>query len=83
MVARNVRLWPGEIDLLVLFGGLRVVVEVRSRWREDPVEVFTIEKAARLRRAGARLDPPPDRYDLVAVRFGGAGVDVRWLPGIC
>jgi len=83
VVARNLRLWPGEIDLLVLFGRLLVVVEVKSRQREDPADEFTSEKAARLRRAGARLQPPPQRYDLVTVRFGAAGVDVRWLPGVC
>ncbi len=83
MIARNLRIWPGEIDLLILFGGLLVVVEVKSRWREDPSDEFTPEKSARLRRTGARLWRVPQRYDLVTVRFGAGGVDLRWLPGVC
>jgi Holliday junction resolvase-like predicted endonuclease len=83
VVARNLRLWPGEIDLLVLLGGRLVAVEVKSRWLDDPADEFTREKSARLQRFGARLRPAPHRYDLVTVRFGRRGADVRWIPGVC
>ncbi|NIS35581.1 MAG: YraN family protein, partial [Gemmatimonadetes bacterium] len=60
-----------------------VLVEVKTRVGEDPAEGLTDEKAARLRRSGARLPRPPDRYDLVTVRLGEDGAEVRWLPGVC
>lgn len=60
-----------------------VVVEVKTRVGADPAEEFTEEKAARLLRSGDRLPNRPDRYDLVAVRIGSRGAEVRWLPGIC
>jgi len=80
---RNLRLWPGEIDLLVEVAGALVAVEVKTRVGADPVEEMTDLKAERLRRSGHRLSPRPDRYDLVAVRLTTGGAQVRWLPAIC
>ena len=68
-MARNVRLWPGEIDLLVEMDGDLVAVEVKTRSHADPVEELTDLKIERVRRSGDRLDRRPDRYDLVAVRL--------------
>jgi Holliday junction resolvase-like predicted endonuclease len=82
-VVRNLRVGVDEIDLLVRFGSLLVAVEVKTRAGADPVEGFTPRKAARLRRAGNRLDPPPRRYDLITVETGEAGVGIRWIPGVC
>lgn len=83
VLARNLRSWPGELDLLVELDGRLVVVEVKTRVAADAVEEFTAEKAARLRRSGARLPRPPDRYDLVTVRLTSDAAEVRWLPGVC
>jgi Holliday junction resolvase-like predicted endonuclease len=82
-MARNLRAWPGEIDLLVVWEERLVAVEVKTRMEADPVEGFTADKAARLRRTGSRLPRRPDRYDLIAVRLRPAGVEVRWTPGVC
>jgi len=81
VIARNVRILHDEIDLLVRFGSLLVAVEVKTRVGDDPAEELTTVKAARLRRAGARLTPRPRRYDLVTVCAAGEGVTVRWLVG--
>jgi Holliday junction resolvase-like predicted endonuclease len=83
VLARNLAVGSDEIDLLVAWGNLLVAVEVKTRLGGEPVEEFTPAKAARLRRAGAGLQPPPGRYDLVAVAARRSGVEVRWLPGVC
>jgi hypothetical protein len=56
---------------------------VKTRVGGDPSEALTGLKAERLRRTGSRLLPPPDRYDLVAVRLSAGGAEVRWLPAAC
>lgn len=83
ILARNLRLWPGEIDLFVEVAGVLVAVEVKTRIGADPVEEMTDLKAERLRRSGLRMAPRPHRYDLVAVRLNTDGAQVRWLPAIC
>jgi putative endonuclease len=83
IVGRNLRAGAGEIDILAGWGSQLVAVEVKTRVGCDPLEQFTEEKAARLRRAGWQLRPSPSRFDLVAVRIGESGVDLRWIPGIC
>jgi Holliday junction resolvase-like predicted endonuclease len=55
VVARNARVGRDEVDLLVRFGNSMVAVEVKTRIGGDPAELFTPAKAARLRRAAARL----------------------------
>lgn len=81
VIARNIRTKEGEIDLLARFGREPVVVEVKSGWLE-PAEGFTVEQVRRLTAAGASLDPPTFRIDLVTVRFARDGVTVRWLPRV-
>jgi putative endonuclease len=83
VLARNQRVWPGEIDLLIRIGSVLVLVEVKTRIGADPAEALTGDKAERLRRSGARLRRRPDRYDLVAVRLSANGAEVRWLPAVC
>ena len=83
IVSRNLRLWPGEIDLLVDWQGALVAVEVKTRVGADPVEGLTDAKADALRRSGSRLEVRPRRYDLIAVRLDRSGAEVRWLPGAC
>ncbi len=82
IAGRNVRSGRGEIDLLAVVGGRRVAVEVKTRAHGsgDPLDGFGPDKAARVRRAAAALDPPVHRVDLVTVTVTGDGVAVRWLP---
>jgi Holliday junction resolvase-like predicted endonuclease len=84
IVARNVKVDRGEVDLVVSVGRRRVVVEVRSVCAErevlaaDPVLAFDVSKANQVRRLANSLRV--SRVDLVAVRFHHAGVDIHWVP---
>ncbi|MDH4309313.1 MAG: YraN family protein [Acidimicrobiia bacterium] len=80
IVARNVVVPEGELDLLAVIDGVRVAVEVRSRRGEDPLEAFDDRKLDRVRRSAARVNPPCRRVDLITVAFGEEGVEIRWLP---
>ncbi len=80
IVARNLVVPNGELDLVVLDGRQRVAVEVRSRWGEDPLVAFDDSKLERVRRSARAAMPRCSRIDLVTVRFGRDGVDIRWLP---
>lgn len=86
VVARNLKVGGGELDLVVDLGGERVVVEVRSVTGEarpnsaDPTMSFDDAKARQVRRLAGLLDPPAARVDLVAVRFHRRGVDLHWVP---
>ena len=59
IVDRNVRVGRGELDLLVLDAGRRVVVEVKTINARQPVQnaedAFTEEKAATVARLAGRL----------------------------
>jgi Holliday junction resolvase-like predicted endonuclease len=81
VVAVNLRVGRDEVDLVANHDGMRVAVEVKTRCGADPVEQFTVEQAARLRRAASSLGA--HRCDLVAVRVEPSGVEIRWLPGVC
>lgn len=70
-----------EVDLLVVHRGVLVAVEVKARHGAPPIEQFTDEQAVRLRRAAAALGAA--RCDLITVRAGRRGVEIRWLPGVC
>jgi putative endonuclease len=80
IVARNVVVPNGELDLVVLDGRQRVAVEVRSRWGEDPLVAFDESKLERVRRSAHAVRPRCTRIDLVTVTFCPEGVDIRWLP---
>lgn len=80
IVARNVALDGGELDLLALDDGEKVAVEVRTvTGAEDPLGAFGPDKAARVarlaRRVGAR------RVDLVAVTLLPEAAEMRWVRG--
>ena len=81
ILARNVHSGPDEIDLVVLDGGERVAVEVKSTSREsiDPLGAVDGGKLERVRRAAARIDPAISRIDVVGVRADGGTVEIRWL----
>ena len=77
IVDRNVRVGRGELDLLVLDAGRRVVVEVKTINARQPVQnaedAFTEEKAATVARLAGRLRPRARRIDLIAVSLSEAG----------
>ncbi len=82
MLQRNVVVSDGELDLIVELAGERVVVEVRTRWYEDPLEAFDVTKLDRVRRSARRLSPPCHRIDLVTIRFDHEGAHIRWTPDL-
>lgn len=81
VITRNHRIGRDEIDLLGHDAGVGVAVEVKARVGADPIEQFTDQQAVRLRRAAAAAGA--SRCDLVTVLFTGAGIEVRWLIGVC
>lgn len=82
VVARNVEVAGGEIDLVARHGRTMVAVEVRSRWMDDPIDAFDHDKHRQVAALARMLDPPCGRIDLVAVRFHLGGVDIRWVPAV-
>jgi putative endonuclease len=83
IVARNLRVGRGEIDLVVGFGGLRAAVEVKTSQTgglDDPSYAFTVAKARQVRRLAGEIGI--SRIDLVAVKLGRDGVGIRWAPHV-
>ena len=82
VVARNLIVGRGEIDVLVLIGGTRSVVEVRSvrqaRESIDPISAFDAAKSKQVHGLAAQVGVR--RVDLITVSFSPAGVDLHWLP---
>jgi len=82
VLARNLNVGRGEIDLLALIDGNRSVVEVRSvrqgRDSIDPISAFDAAKSRQVRDLAARVGAR--RVDLVTVSFSQGGVDLHWLP---
>lgn len=86
VVARNVRVGEGELDIVAMLNGERTVVEVRSVREEpgpggvDPLDAFDQAKARQVRKLAGSIGC--SRVDLVAIRFWGRGVDLHWLPNV-
>ena len=86
VLARNLRVGRGEIDILAEIDGERAVIEVRSRWAvsdsrsPDPLDAFDAAKARQVRKLAASLAARAQRVDLITVRFHRGGVDLLWLP---
>jgi Holliday junction resolvase-like predicted endonuclease len=82
VLARNLNVGRGEIDILALIRAARSVVEVRSvrQGREwiDPISAFDEAKSRQVRRLAGQVGA--GRVDLVTVSFSSAGVDLHWLP---
>jgi putative endonuclease len=82
VLARNLEIGRGEIDLLVSDGRERVVVEVKTvtaaagRAGSDVVDEA---KDGRLRTLARQLDPPVHRIDIVEVLLDESGARARWL----
>lgn len=87
VLARNVAVDGGELDIIAMVGRQNTVVEVRSVRAEssllavDPLEAFDHHKAMQVQRLARSIGC--GRIDLVAVRFWQGGVDLRWVPNCC
>lgn len=80
MLAGNLEVAGGEIDILACDGGTRVVVEVRTiRGDTDPIEAIDEAKRSRVARLGSSIGA--DRVDLLGVGLTPEALDIHWLPG--
>ena len=82
VLARNLSVGRGEIDVLALIDRIRSVVEVRSvrqgsEWI-DPISAFDDAKSRQVRHLAGRVGA--QRVDLVTVGFSPAGIDLHWVP---
>lgn len=82
IVARNVEVGRGEVDLIGRMDGQTIVFEVRSRRGGEAVDGFDHEKVRQVRSLARQLNPPIQRVDLVAVDFRHAAVEVHWMPEV-
>jgi putative endonuclease len=83
VIARNVRIGPGEIDLIAFDGSTLVFVEVKASRtssarqgpRAAPLERLGIQQRRRLRRLAVRwLAETPQRPRARTIRFDAIGV---------
>lgn len=80
VIARNVVIAGGEIDIVARDRGRLVAVEVRtSTGRDDPIDALDEPKRDRVSRLGSRIGA--SRVDLIGIGLGDEGVDVHWVPG--
>ena len=83
VLARNLEIGGGEIDLVVAFGREQAVIEVRTARRSDVApDLFPQAKESQVRRLAALLEPPVFRIDFVTVLVQRSGVTVRWQPRV-
>lgn len=80
IVARNVVVPGGEIDVIARDGDTVVAVEVRaSTGRTDPIDAVDDGKRVRVARLGALVGAA--RVDLIGIGLSDQGIDIHWLPG--
>jgi len=80
VVARNVELRRGELDLLAVDGEFRVVIEVRTiTGQGDPIDAVGPAKRRRVTALARRIGAT--RVDFLGVRIGPQEVLVHWVPG--
>lgn len=80
IMARNVEVDGGEIDILARDGAGRVVVEVRSVTGDgDPIDAIDPMKRSHVRGLAGRV--AARRVDYLGVGFRSWGVEVHWVPG--
>lgn len=80
LVARNVAVAGGELDILALDQGRRLVVEVRTiTGPGDPIEAYGPDKAAQVGRLARLIGA--ERVDLMAIRLGAEAAEIRWVKG--
>lgn len=84
VIARNLKVGCGELDILAVIGGERTAIEVRSVREEpdpvgaDPAAAFDHAKARQVRWLAGTIGC--SRVDVVAIRFWKRGIDLHWLP---
>jgi putative endonuclease len=89
LIARNYRCKAGEIDLVMLDGGVLALIEVRYRatsayggpaasvtWRKQR-RIITAARHLLLTRADLRRYPA--RFDVVAITAGAPAPEIRWI----
>lgn len=89
LLARNYRCKAGEIDLVMLDGGVLALIEVRYRatnayggaaasvtWRKQR---RLVAAARHLLLTRADLRRYPARFDVVAIRSGAGGPQLEWI----
>ena len=80
VVGRNIELGGGELDLLALDQGQRVVVEVRAVTSDrDPIDAIGPGKRRRVTRLAGAVGA--SRVDFLGVRIRPDDVVVHWVPG--
>ncbi|MGH8949048.1 MAG: YraN family protein [Acidimicrobiia bacterium] len=80
LVGRNIEVGRGELDLLALDRGQRVVVEVRAITSvRDPIDAIGPGKRRRVTRLAGAVGA--SRVDFLGVRIGPDDVVVHWVPG--
>lgn len=80
VVAHNVEVGRGELDLLALDGGVRVVVEVRTiTGSGDPIDAVGPGKRRRVRQLAGQVGA--GRVDYLGIRIGREDVVAHWVPG--
>ena len=80
MIAHNVNVPGGEIDLLAVDGTTRVVVEVRTvTGSYDPIDAIGEEKKRHVQDLGLRVGS--SRVDFLGVGLTPTGFDVHWVVG--
>jgi putative endonuclease len=86
VLRRNHRVGRDELDLVIRLDGAVVVVEVKTRRRDDvdPMEAVDGRKRAALERAARTLSglTRSPRLDVVTVVPGRDGVSVRWWQDV-
>ena len=81
ILASNVAVGSGELDLLARDGTENVAIEVRTvtSTRDDALDAIDAAKRRRVRELAARARV--GRVDFVGIRLHPSYVDVHWLPG--
>ena len=80
VVGRNVEVGRGELDLLAVDQGQRVVVEVRAVTADrDPIDAIGPGKRRRVTRLAGAVGA--SRVDFLGVRIRPDDVVVHWVPG--
>jgi Holliday junction resolvase-like predicted endonuclease len=80
VVATNIRVERGEIDILALDRGERVAVEVRTITGEgEPIDAVDPSKRRRVRHLARQAGA--SRVDFVGVRIAPDAAVFHWVPG--
>ena len=80
VIARNVEVDEGELDLVARDRRARVVIEVRTvTTGGDPIDAVGESKRHRVRTLAGKVGA--SRVDFVGVGLGRDAVVVHWVPG--